>query len=147
MIGILQRNGNQMIVNSSELRVLFDVDGTLVEELIIPSTTFLTGKTVNLERESREAATVSTVMLTPPGASDPTPHKVLTKHIDLLKSYHQRGYQVVVHSAGGYQWAHQVVTNLGLTKFVHEVATKPLKYVDDVDANGWMQIVFIEGKA
>jgi hypothetical protein len=69
--------------------------------------------------------------------------KRIIEHIDLLKSYKARGYEVTVWSANGYKWAKEVVEKLELTEFVDEVASKPLKYVDDKDANSWMARVFI----
>jgi predicted phosphatase len=68
----------------------------------------------------------------------------INRHIRLLKSYKKRGYEVTVWSANGYLWAKQVVEVLDLYQFVDIVASKPLKYVDDKDANTFMQRVFIE---
>lgn len=68
------------------------------------------------------------------------PHE---KQIHLLKSYHDRGYYVIVHSAAGWEWAEHVVNVLMLTPYVHEVRSKPSKYVDDKPASNWMQKVYI----
>lgn len=64
-------------------------------------------------------------------------------HIDLIRSYKQRGYYIIVHSANGWRWAKEVVNELSLNEFVDEIRTKPIKYVDDKPADQWMQRVFI----
>lgn len=65
------------------------------------------------------------------------------KNIKLLKNYYERGYFVIVHSANGYNWASEVVTKLLLRSCVNMVFTKPMKYVDDLPAEEWMQRVYI----
>lgn len=65
-------------------------------------------------------------------------------HIEFLKSLHARGYEITVWSANGYAWAKEVVTKLDLTPYVHEVATKPIIYVDDQLATEFMRRVYIE---
>lgn len=65
------------------------------------------------------------------------------QHIEFLKACHKRGYEITVWSANGFKWAEEVVNKLGLNDYVHYVATKPLIYVDDKDANDWMKRVFI----
>lgn len=67
----------------------------------------------------------------------------IQNHIDLLKSYKARGYEVTVWSANGWEWASEVVTKLKLENYVDHIATKPQKYVDDKPAEQWMQQVFI----
>jgi beta-phosphoglucomutase-like phosphatase (HAD superfamily) len=114
----------QMRVNTNENRVLIDVDKTLITNI---ETESLNGDDVKLNYYGQ------TVYV-----------KTIDKHIDLLKSYKARGYEVIVNSANGFLWAKEVVTKLKLTQYVDEVATKPSKYVDDKDANTWMQRVYIE---
>lgn len=112
-----------MRINTNEQRVLIDVDLTLIE----PNTNglgLLNYLTLNYYGKPLEFCP-------------------LIPHIDLLKSYKQRGYEVIVHSANGWQWAKEVVEKLGLTEFVDEVATKPLKYVDDKPADTWMHRVYL----
>lgn len=65
-------------------------------------------------------------------------------HIDLLKSYRARGYEITVWSANGWQWAKEVVEKLKLTEYVDIVATKPVKYVDDKPADSWMSRVYLK---
>ncbi len=58
------------------------------------------------------------------------------RHIELLKSLKNRGYTVIVWSAGGGKWANSVVTTLGLADYVDIIMSKPIKWVDDItDAN------------
>ena len=70
------------------------------------------------------------------------PHK---KHIEFIKTLKQRGYYIVVHSGNGWKWAKEIVTKLGLTPFVDEVKSKPVKYLDDLDSEAWFgQRVYIQ---
>lgn len=66
------------------------------------------------------------------------------KNIKLLKSYKQRGYFVIVHSANGWAWAEDVVKKLMLSESVDMIMTKPAKYVDDLPADGWMMRVYLK---
>ena len=63
------------------------------------------------------------------------PHKF---HVDLLKKHSGRGYSIIVWSQGGYMWALNVIKALKLEKYVDIIATKPIKYVDDLVCNEWM---------
>ena len=65
----------------------------------------------------------------------------LTRHdanIDLVKIFHGLGYEVIVWSRTGRDWAQLVVDAVGLKYYVSQCLTKPLYYIDDEDANGWM---------
>lgn len=113
-----------MLISTNELRVVVDVDKTLITDIKVnPS-----------ESDDIVMNYYNQVVYVQP----------ILKHIDLLKSYKARGYEVTVHSANGFRWAKEVVTKLDLQPFVDRVETKPSKYVDDKDANTWMQRVYID---
>lgn len=57
------------------------------------------------------------------------PHQ---KNIEMLKDCYNRGYSVVVWSAGGLAWAQKVTKSLKLNKYVHFILSKPLEHVDDI---------------
>lgn len=70
-------------------------------------------------------------------------HKMMMNNIALLKAQKARGYEVIVHSANGWAWAYEVVSKLQLEQYVDEVATKPMKYMDDLSADEWMTRIFV----
>lgn len=113
-----------MIFNENELRVVVDVDGTLIKPI---SSGVLSNKAIDVDYYGTTKRVVP-----------------MKNNIDLLKSYKKRGYEVTVHSANGVEWVKNVIAALSLTEYVDKGETKPLKYVDDNDANNWMQRVFVE---
>jgi HAD superfamily phosphatase (TIGR01681 family) len=115
-----------MEIRDSELPVVIDVDNTLITEFTTaPENIHGTNElTLNYYGQKVYAYPIA-------------------EHIDLLKSYKSRGYEITVWSANGSKWAAEVVKKLKLTDYVDIVASKPLKYVDDRDANNWMQRVYI----
>lgn len=118
--------GNKPAVRNSETPMVVDVDETLI------------GKT-----KSAEGAVFET-MVEFNYYGQKVRAKPLQKHIEFIKACHSRGYEITVWSANGYRWAEEVVNKLKLNKYVHYIATKPLIYVDDKDANSWMKRVFID---
>lgn len=64
------------------------------------------------------------------------------EHIELLKRYKAKGKFIIVWTQSGYKWGEAVVKALGLEEYVDLVLTKPEKYVDDLDANEWMEHVY-----
>ena len=52
-------------------------------------------------------------------------------HVTFLKHCFERGDFVVVWSQNGYCWAKQIVDKLGLQDYVHVVASKPVRHIDD----------------
>lgn len=116
-----------MRINTNENRVMIDVDKTLVSDIITKGNVSIGGNLIQLNYYGQ-----------------PVYVQPIERHIDLLRAYKARGYEVIVNSANGYLWAKEVVTKLNLMEYVDEVATKPSKYVDDKDANSWMQRVFID---
>jgi hypothetical protein len=63
------------------------------------------------------------------------PHQ---KHVEQLKRHHEAGHFILVWSQGGYEWAKEVVTKLGLLPFVDQILAKPTGYYDDINAMTWM---------
>jgi len=63
-----------------------------------------------------------------------------TQNINELKSYYNKGFEVIVWSAGSKEWAQAAVTQLGLNGYVDVVTTKPEVYVDDLDVTEWMGV-------
>lgn len=110
-----------MRINKNEMRVLIDVDKTLIRPATKSDDLFILFNYYNIHQ----------------------PHVPMHNNIMLLKAQKARGYEVIVHSANGWQWAQEVVEKLQLTDHVDEVATKPLKYIDDKPADEWMQQVFV----
>ncbi len=58
--------------------------------------------------------------------------------IRLVKEEKHRGATIVVWSRGGYEWAADVVTALGLEDLVDTVMSKPLVYFDDKPVTEWL---------
>ncbi len=58
--------------------------------------------------------------------------------IRLLKEEKHRGATIIVWSRGGYEWAADVVTALGLEELVDTVLSKPLVYFDDKPVTQWL---------
>lgn len=58
--------------------------------------------------------------------------------VRLLKEEKQRGSTIIVWSRGGYQWAANIITALGLEASVDLIMTKPLTYFDDKPVDQWM---------
>jgi hypothetical protein len=52
-------------------------------------------------------------------------------HIDLVKSYWERGYRAYLWSANGPEWAARAMEKLNLQKYIYHVMCKPVKFVDD----------------
>lgn len=113
-----------MRINTNESRVVIDVDGTLICRF-----------------DSEQHALGQSILMNYYG--NPEIKVPMNENINLLKAQKARGYEVIVHSANGFAWAKEVVEKLGLQEYVDEVATKPLKYMDDLPADEWMQRVFI----
>lgn len=105
-----------MFINDNELSIMFDVDQTLI---MWDNALFDTNSICIVRPDTKRHNYV-------------LPH---IEHIELLKQHHHRGYWVTVWSASGTAWAVAVVEALELKEYVNEVRTKPLKFVDDLQAN------------
>jgi FMN phosphatase YigB (HAD superfamily) len=63
------------------------------------------------------------------------PHRT---HIEQLKKHRARGHKIIVWSAGGYDWAAEVVKVLGLEDAVDLVISKPTWFYDDLPASHFL---------
>lgn len=59
----------------------------------------------------------------------------IEKTIEALKQCKLAGSTIVVWSAGGWDWAQEVVKTLGLEAYVDLVTSKPNRFYDDLPAN------------
>lgn len=67
------------------------------------------------------------------------------RHVNFIMSLKNRGYHVIVHSANGWKWAEHIIKKLKLDKYVHEVKSKSVKFVDDKEPDTWMgQRIYLE---
>lgn len=66
------------------------------------------------------------------------------QHVNLLIAQKKRGYQVIVHSQGGWAWAEAVIKALALEQYVDVVKTKTQKYIDDLPADSWKSRVYLK---
>lgn len=64
--------------------------------------------------------------------------RAIRANIEALKDHSYAGHVVIVWSAGGAEWATNVVIALGLEKYVDVVLTKPDWYYDDKGAEHWL---------
>ncbi len=64
--------------------------------------------------------------------------EVIIEHVEAMKKHKLRGHTIVVWSAGGADWAEEVVRKLGLTSMVDAVASKPDWYYDDIPSSEFM---------
>lgn len=64
--------------------------------------------------------------------------EVITEHIESMKKHKLRGHTIIVWSAGGADWAEEVVTKLGLRSMVDAVMSKPDWFYDDIPSSEFM---------
>ena len=74
---------------------------------------------------------------------DPVTHgtlylKINKKQVDQLKEHKIRGHTIIVWSAGGADWAQEVVRQCGLSGVVDAVMSKPDWFYDDIPASEFM---------
>lgn len=83
---------------------------------------------------------------------DTVEDKFMTMHVNmpmvrLMKEEKSRGAYIIVWSAGGYEYASNVIRALHLEKFVDEVMSKPKVYLDDKPVEEWLKYrVWIDPK-
>lgn len=115
---------SKITVNTNDRVVAFDCDDTLVMwdgdefqphtgaiAFANPTSTLLSGTILKTEN----------VYL--------VPHR---KHIQKLKGYAKSGWFVIVWSAGGGNWANEIVNKLDLKKYVNLITAKPTILFDDL---------------
>lgn len=61
------------------------------------------------------------------------------KNINLLVKLYKLDYTIVAWSRTGSDWARAVCQKLDIDKYVSLYMTKPMFYIDDVPADGWMK--------
>jgi hypothetical protein len=54
------------------------------------------------------------------------------KHIERVKFHKQEGFEIIFWSAGGADWAQEIVNKLGLQEHVDYCLSKPSYYYDDL---------------
>lgn len=119
-----------MIVIPGNTIVYFDCDDTLVRWN--PTSEQLNKEGIAIECPAGLICVDDELVPAPSWIARVVPHK---KHIDQLIRHKMRGHTVVVWSAGGYDWAEQVVKTLQLEQYVDLVISKPKWIYDDVPAN------------
>lgn len=105
-----------MKVVNSEMNIYFDVDDTLV----------VWGKVKQGEK---------CVAITDPYDGSQYYLRPHVGHIKVLRDRKARGATIHVWSASGHKWAETVVRALGLEQYVDFVLSKPMMYVDDLQAS------------
>lgn len=63
------------------------------------------------------------------------PHKI---HIDMVKEFKHRGFNIIVWSQGGSDWAESVVKKIGLEDYIDVIMPKPSWYFDDAPVEKFM---------
>lgn len=97
----------------------FDVDNTLVmfdEYKEVP------GKKVDIITNNGEIITLT----------------VHTEHIEILKQLKNRGYTIVIWSAGGSNWAEKVIMSLGIENYIDLIIPKPQSIFDDLELSEFL---------
>jgi len=70
---------------------------------------------------------------------DLVPHETQIKYLKDSKTKNKN--TIIVWSAGGWEWAQEVVRTLGLEEYVDAVMAKPVSYVDDLHCSEWMGVL------
>ena len=103
--------------------VMFDVDDTLVTWKLDSSLPTVTIKNNNIN----------------------TKFNLCYKNIDSLKKHAARGHTIIVWSAGGSDWAEDVVKALQLEEYVDIIIPKPSWFYDDLEPNDFLKNNLHEG--
>lgn len=63
---------------------------------------------------------------------------VNTKNVKTVEKLYKLGYNIVIWSHSGADWAEHVAKLIGIEKYVSAYMDKPKYYLDDADAATWM---------
>lgn len=120
-----------MIILKNENCIFFDCDSTLV---MWPGDKGFDEAKVKVLVETPDIAILQNSGIS--SVWELAPHK---EHIDYLKKSKKFNKNtIVVWSAGGWDWALNVVKALELEEYVDAVMAKPVKYVDDLPCKEFM---------
>ena len=64
--------------------------------------------------------------------------EAIPDHINAIKAHKIRGHTVIVWSAGGADWAEEVVKRIGMSQYVDAVMSKPTWFYDDIPSSEFM---------
>jgi hypothetical protein len=73
----------------------------------------------------------NTIKITNPNDNSIHYYVIHNQHVELLKQYKGRGFNIIAWSNNGVRWVQAVVDALGLKDTVSLIMTKPLKHMDD----------------
>lgn len=118
------------IVIESDKIIMFDVDDTLVE--------WIHDSRMNWPDIQARLVEFNTPFSKISGRDHKYALLPIEDSIELLINESKRGMFIVVWSAGGYEWAKEVVRGLELEPYVDLIMSKPLGYIDDLACNEWM---------
>lgn len=59
-------------------------------------------------------------------------------HIEQIKRHKAIGHKVIFWSAGGWEWANEVIKTLELTEYADAIMSKPSWFIDDLPASAFM---------
>ena len=123
------------VINKEQLRML-DIDDTIVMHRSKHGSAALGSAERWLELQ--ELATRQYVSLIDRITGNVIELEINKNMVRLVKEEHHRGATIIVWSRGGYEWAADVITALGLQDYVHTVMSKPLVYFDDKPVTEWL---------
>lgn len=61
----------------------------------------------------------------------------IIRHVTMLQEMKAKGNTIIVWSQSGYDWCEDIVKALALEPYVDYCMTKPVVYIDDLDARHW----------
>ena len=70
--------------------------------------------------------------------------KPIEGNLNLLKKKYEEGFQIILWSQSGADYAEEVAKILGVFEMVSVFMDKPKEYCDDLPASAWMNQIFKE---